>query len=863
MAKKYLSLERLEEYHELIKGVIDEGDTSILSSAKSHANSGDTTTLASAKSYTDEQLLNKANTSHTHEISDINNLQTTLDELDEKSSEVATFIVTITKNSSSNEYYTADKTFAEILEAIHNGKNVLAKLVKTYNNTLPVHEYKLATYSEESIEFSFSITYGKVLNSSYVVIFKNDTIEVKDYGYNIGNQTIGDTNKTITGAINEIFDDINEISNSIDNKPGIKVAEGTNYTINGSSYTSKFGAEIFNDYDNNKAIGSFAHAEGTNTTALGEFSHAEGYGTMATSVMAHAEGQGTIASGNMSHAEGQGTIASGNMSHAEGQGTTASGERAHSEGQATIASGYISHAEGYGTTVSGSLSHAEGCNTIASGTYQHVQGKFNIDDVDAEGNALDTYAHIVGNGTADTKRSNAHTLAWDGTAWYKGDVYVGGTSQYEGSKLVTEIEVDTKLENKAKEAKTYTDTVASGKADADHNHDEDYDALGAADTALASAKTYTDSAATKVKNDLLNGAGDAYDTLKELGDLIDVNVDAIEALETVAAGKADKVHTHDDRYYTETEVDAKIDAIPDASFVVTVTKNGDTYTADKTFAEMTEAYNNGQVLDVCYGFGLSTHFCLMMKNSAFMMFVCSGGVEFKLLIFNSDNTINYNEGSVPSLEDLNALETVVNGKANASHDHNDLYYTQTQVDTKLESKANTSHTHTIENVIGLQSALDGKAAASHGTHVTFDSTNKPKMDGTAAFGTSTNVARADHVHPTDTSRASQTALDSLEVVVSGKANASHTHTISEVTNLQSALDAKATQSALNTHANNADIHFTADERTKLAGIEAGANKTIVDSELNASSENPVQNKVINTALASKSQVQIIIWGDDD
>ena len=60
---------------------------------------------------------------------------------------------------------------------------------------------------------------------------------------------------------------------------------------------------------------------------------------------------------------------------------------------------------------------------------------------------------------------------------------------------------------------------------------------------------------------------------------------------------------------------------------------------------------------------------------------------------------------------------------------------------------------------GLQSALDGKADSSHGTHVTFDSTNKPKMDGTAAFGTSTNVARADHVHPTDTSRASKTEFD--------------------------------------------------------------------------------------------------------
>mgnify|MGYP006974378030 CR=1 FL=1 len=36
---------------------------------------------------------------------------------------------------------------------------------------------------------------------------------------------------------------------------------------------------------------------------------------------------------------------------------------------------------------------------------------------------------------------------------------------------------------------------------------------------------------------MLNGAGGAYDTLKELGELIDENHDAIEALEIVAASK--------------------------------------------------------------------------------------------------------------------------------------------------------------------------------------------------------------------------------------------------------------------------------------------------------------------------------------
>lgn len=46
--------------------------------------------------------------------------------------------------------------------------------------------------------------------------------------------------------------------------------------------------------------------------------------------------------------------------------------------------------------------------------------------------------------------------------------------------------------------------------------------------------------------------------------------------------------------------------------------------------------------------------------------------------------------------------------------------------------------------------------------------------------------------------------------------------------------------------------MTAAMVTKLNGIASGANKTTVDSELSSTSTNPVQNKVINTALAGKA-----------
>ena len=120
--------------------------------------------------------------------------------------------------------------------------------------------------------------------------------------------------------------------------------------------------------------------------------------------------------GSDSHTEGNITTASGNCSHAEGGYTIASGGYSHAECYHTKASGVSSHAEGSSTAASGESSHAEGYYTTASGMYSHVQGKYNI----ADNNNL--YAHIVGNGTSDTSRSNAHTLDWSGNAWFAGTV---------------------------------------------------------------------------------------------------------------------------------------------------------------------------------------------------------------------------------------------------------------------------------------------------------------------------------------------------------------------------------------------------------------------------------------------------------
>ena len=109
----------------------------------------------------------------------------------------------------------------------------------------------------------------------------------------------------------------------------------------------------------------------------------------------------------------------------------ATGTYSHAEGFLTQATGAYSHAEGANTIASGKFSHAEGNVTEASSDYQHVEGKFNLRDKSGK------YVHIVGNGTTVSSRSNCHTLDWDGNAWFKGKVYVGGTSMSDATELGT------------------------------------------------------------------------------------------------------------------------------------------------------------------------------------------------------------------------------------------------------------------------------------------------------------------------------------------------------------------------------------------------------------------------------------------
>lgn len=172
---------------------------------------------------------------------------------------------------------------------------------------------------------------------------------------------------------------------------------------------SKGGGEVFNDYDNNTAVGNNSHAEGSQTKAVGNNSHAEGLRTNASGVNSHAEGQETETVGDYSHAEGFQTHANKNNSHAEGRITVANGDASHAEGDETQAAGTRSHAEGYMSLAEGIASHAEGKNTTASGDYSHAEGtRTRALYINAHAEGQDTTAgaanaHAEGQGTVTTE----------------------------------------------------------------------------------------------------------------------------------------------------------------------------------------------------------------------------------------------------------------------------------------------------------------------------------------------------------------------------------------------------------------------------------------------------------------------------
>lgn len=277
-------------------------------------------------------------------------------------------------------------------------------------------------------------------------------------------------------------------------------------------------------------------------------------------------------------------------------------------------------------------------------------------------------------------------------------------------------------------------------------------------------------------------------------------VDAVARLEVT--GKSDIGHTHtrsevtdfahehDERYYTETEIDTalanKSDADHTHDMSVYETKENSQLKLDEAKA-YTDTKTSGLASVSSVTTAINTHNTSSSAHSDIRDLITGLTTRLNTLADSDDTTLDQLSEIVAYIKSNKSLiDAITTSKVNVSDIVNDL--TTNATNKPLSSAQGVaikalidalqaeldSHTHAIADVSGLQSALDGKAASSHGTHVSY-ATTAPKMDGTASAGSASTVARTDHVHPTDTSRASQVDLDALENVVAGKASAEHIH----------------------------------------------------------------------------------------
>ena len=254
------------------------------------------------------------------------------------------------------------------------------------------------------------------------------------------------------------------ITELINNKPGEK-CEGKTFSVHNGELTDanilKFNSdgsfpseqktasadsERFNAYAErgvyqNAAIGECSTVFGSRSWVIGDGGFASGTCNLVKGLLGVAFGIGHYLyessqkgfacgsnnrlQGILEFVSGTGNYSKGYASHVEGASNQMGGKYAHAEGAYNENYGYACHVEGRGNI-------ADGGRGSSAGKPQHVEGQYNVQD------GTQTYAHIVGNGTSKSNRSNAHTLNYDGTAWYANAVKVGGTSETDAKTLATE-----------------------------------------------------------------------------------------------------------------------------------------------------------------------------------------------------------------------------------------------------------------------------------------------------------------------------------------------------------------------------------------------------------------------------------------
>lgn len=195
------------------------------------------------------------------------------------------------------------------------------------------------------------------------------------------------------------------------------------------------------------------------------------------------------------------------------------------------------------------------------------------------------------------------------------------------------------------------------------------------------------------------------------------------------------------------------------------------------------------------------------------------------------------------------IDSKLGGKSNVGHNHDERYYTETEIDAKvnnINSQINSliGFTATIVNSlpstgeVGVMYLKLNTSASVEGN--IYDEyiwvNNKFEKIGS----TETTVDLSGYVTQTE-----------MNTQLANKANTNHSHT-SDSINLEEGSDDDMWMYEYGINRQSSVNCYVYDHEKKLENIDDGANKTVVDSSLSSSSKNPVQNKVVNSALNGKS-----------
>lgn len=195
------------------------------------------------------------------------------------------------------------------------------------------------------------------------------------------------------------------------------------------------------------------------------------------------------------------------------------------------------------------------------------------------------------------------------------------------------------------------------------------------------------------------------------------------------------------------------------------------------------------------------------------------------------------------------IDSKLGGKSNVGHNHDERYYTETEIDVKvnnINSQINSliGFTATIVNSlpstgeVGVMYLKLNTSASVEGN--IYDEyiwvNNKFEKIGS----TETTVDLSGYVTQTE-----------MNTQLANKANTNHIHT-SDSIDLEEGSDDDMWMYEYGLNRQSSVNGFVYDHEKKLENIDDGANKTVVDSSLSSSSKNPVQNKVVNSALNGKS-----------